>query len=232
MVLPLYLAMTAREFTACSSLPDRIGWMACHFSPYSTGLSNLPASLPPGSLLILNDRTPPQGHSPDLIARQLEEIQSRTGCAGVLLDFQRPGCDCTAAVARAVIRTLSCPVAVSDVYEAAGDCPVFLSPPPPHIPLNEHLSPWQGRQIWLEAACAAETVTVTAGGSTFLEVPYAPLEVPHQDAQLHCRYRIETAPDQIVFTLCRTRQDLQPLLEEAAGFGVTTAVGLYQQLGA
>ena len=51
----LNLAMTAAELGA-APLPSHPAWMACHFSPYSTGLTNLPPKLPQDSLLILNDR--------------------------------------------------------------------------------------------------------------------------------------------------------------------------------
>ena len=88
MALPLYLALTAAEFQNCSSLPEHAAWMACHYSPYGLGLSNIPKDLPQGSMLILNDRTPPCRHDPELIARQLGEIAERFQCGGVLLDFQ------------------------------------------------------------------------------------------------------------------------------------------------
>ena len=74
MVLPLYLAMTAAEIRANTDFPPNIGYMACHFSPYGTGLSNCPAHLPEGSMLILNDRTPVYGHCPERIAQQLMEM--------------------------------------------------------------------------------------------------------------------------------------------------------------
>ena len=72
MALTLYLAMTAAELQNCRQIPEHIAWMACHFSPYSSGISNVPVQLPAGSVLILNDRIPPQGHDPELVARQLQ----------------------------------------------------------------------------------------------------------------------------------------------------------------
>ena len=42
MAIRQYLAMTAAEMTQAGSLPRHAAWMACHFSPYSTGLTNLP----------------------------------------------------------------------------------------------------------------------------------------------------------------------------------------------
>ena len=52
MAMDVFLAMTAAEICGNRNLPANLGWMACHFSPYGTGLSNLPKQLPPSSLLI------------------------------------------------------------------------------------------------------------------------------------------------------------------------------------
>ena len=45
MGLPLYLAMTAAELSAAEALPRKMAYMACHFSLYGTGLSNIPEQL-------------------------------------------------------------------------------------------------------------------------------------------------------------------------------------------
>ena len=89
MAITRYLAMTAAEMRNISQFPEKIAWMACHFSPYSTGISNLPQTLPAGSLLILNDIIPFHGHDPQRIAHQLTDCLEQHNCAGVLLDFQR-----------------------------------------------------------------------------------------------------------------------------------------------
>ena len=87
-----YLAMTPAEFNSVSQPPPDFAYMACHFSPYGTGLGNLPTVLPPKSLLILNDRTPIKGHDPDLVLETIEQLTENSPCDGLLLDFQRPGC--------------------------------------------------------------------------------------------------------------------------------------------
>ena len=53
-----YLAMTGVEIAAAEALPENIAYMACHFSPYGTGLTGAPEVLPKHSMLILNDRIP------------------------------------------------------------------------------------------------------------------------------------------------------------------------------
>ena len=232
MTFPLSLALTAAEFAACTALPGNCAWMACHYSCYSTGLSNCPDTLPPGAMLILNDRMPPCGHDPKLIAKQLSLLTEEVQASCVLLDFQRPELPENAAVARAVVETLSCPVGVSDLYARDLTCPVFLPPPPLHQPIKEYLHSWQGREIWLEAALDALQITVTPEGSRFAPVSPTP-EIPggFDEEKLHCRYRIETSREQGVFTLVRTPEHLQALFEEVQTLGVTKTVGLYQELG-
>ena len=232
MGLPLYLAMTAAELSAAEAIPQKMAYMACHFSLYGTGLSNIPEQLPPGSLLILNDRTPVQSHDPALVADQLVSAAETLQVEGILLDLQRPGNPETAAIVRAVLEAVPCPVAVSPDYAQDHTCPVFLEPPPLHRSLEDHIAPWQGRQLWLEAALEAQSITVTAAGSTFAPLPYeAPEGVHHIEERLCCRYRLQLQEGQAEFTLLRAPEDLNSLLSQAEKLGITRAVGLYQQLG-
>ena len=195
----LYLAMTAAEFDAKSADYPHIAWMACHFSPYSTGLSNLPAQLPKGSLLILNDRTPVFGHSPERVARQLSETVECWQCSGVLLDFQRENEPQAQAIAEAVT-ALPCPVGITPQYASGLDCALFLPPVPLTMPLQEHLAPWQGREIWLEAATDYECIRVDKAGSRTIPWDGDALPCPHVDEKLHCRYRMEVQNDHIDFS--------------------------------
>lgn len=230
MAIVLYLALTAAEFHTNSPLPCPAAWMACHFSPYGTGLSNLPSELPKGSLLILNDRTPVFGHDPERIARQLSGIAERFECSGILLDFQRPGEPQAQDIATA-IASLPCPVAVTPQYAGRLDCAVFLPPPSLTTPLNTHLAPWQGREIWLEAAMETQCVRVGKTGSQTFSWDGDSLPCPHTDEALHCAYRIEVHSDHIDFFLRRDEAQLQALLEEGEQLGIHQFVGLYQQLG-
>lgn len=231
MALPVYLAMTAAEISACGALPATFAWMACHFSPGTQGLSNLPAVLPPGAMLILNDRDPIQGHSADLVACQLLDAVSRLECESVLLDFQRPPETASMAVVEALVRQLPCPVAVSEGFATGFDCPVFISPGPLHIPVREHLAPWQGREIWLEAALTQQTITVTESGAQYASVfPTDHLQDGFYDKMLCCNYRTNITDSQVEFTLFDTPQTLLQKLELARPLGATRAVGLYQEL--
>ena len=229
MAIPAFLAMTAAEIRGSFLLPPKIGWMACHFSPYSVGLSNLPRSLPPGSLLILNDITPIHGHDPEVVADQVRDCVTAFGCSGVLLDFQRKAVEETAAMAAHLTEVLPCPVALSEVYAAPLACPVFLSPLPHHIPLEDWLAPWKGREVWLEIGMDAEEILLTESGAAIRPLPHFKAESGFQDEALHCHYRIDRQEDSVQFTLWRTREDVDALLEEAEVLGITTSVGLYQQ---
>jgi len=231
MALPLYLAMTAAEIEGSPALPARMAYMACHFSAYGDGLSNCPKSLPEGSLLILNDRTPICGHAPAQITAQLEEILELNACWGILLDFQRPDVAETAVLAKYLVHALSCPVGVSAVYGRDLDCPIFLPPVPPDTQPETYLSPWRGREIWLEAALDGLEITLTEAGASTSALPFCEAtENAHRDEMLHCHYHAQVSTAEARFTLCRTREDLDELLEEAESLGVAAAVGLWQEL--
>lgn len=229
MAIRSFLAMTAAEFLSGAPFPPKIAWMACHFSPYTTGLSNIPDILPPGSLLILNDRTPISGHDPRSVEFQLRDCLEVCGCEGILLDLQRRGSEENAVLAGHLVKNLPCPVAVSDAYARELDCPVFLPPVPHHIPLAKHLSPWRNREIWLEMALDAECITLTGEGAAITPCREN-FTGKHREEKLHCHYSLTLSPFRAEFTLRRTQEDLDALLAEAEAMGVTTAVGLYQEL--
>ncbi len=224
----LYLAMTAAEIAANSQIPPNLGYMACHFSPYGTGLSNLPEALPEGSMLLVNDRTPVQCHDPELIARTLAQTAEENRCSRILLDLQRPAEPLTEQIVQAILRQAPCPVGVSQLYGAALSCPIFLPPVPLTQLAEEYLAPWQGREIWLEAALDAITITVTPQGSRTSPCPAPAVPLSHADRELCCHYSLELTQDQAIFTLHRTWEDLQMLME---GSSISCWVGLHQELG-
>ena len=231
MAIAPFLAMTAAEMRCHSAFPEKIAWMACHFSPFGTGLSNLPKELPPGSLLMVDDMTPPHGQDPVRIAEQLTGCVEALKCCGVLLDFQRAGCEETQAVAARLAADLSCPLAVSAAYAHGLDCPVFLPPLPPSEPLEAYLASWKERDIWLELGLEGEILTLTEAGCEVASLPYPDPEAEgFHDEKLNCHYTIATREKAARFTLWRTKEDLEDLLEEAETLGVMSAVGLYQEL--
>lgn len=231
MDIKCYLAMTAAEAAAVTTFPPYMAWMACHFSCYGTGLSNLPQSLPEGSMVIVNDRTPPYRHDPALITQQLLRLAQELNVSSFLLDLQRPDLEENRLIAQTLTKNLPYPVAVTALYAEDLDCPVFLSAPPPHHALKEHISPWKDREIWLEAAIESEQVTVTEQGSTAAGLSNGfPEEAVFHDDALHCHYSVALMEKQAVFSICRNRENIQTYLAEAETLGIKKAIGLYQQL--
>ena len=228
MALPLYLAQTTAEM-AGNPLPRNAAFLSCRFSPGGQGLSNFPDRLPRCSILILDDSTPMDGHDPRLIIEQLSREISRLDCEALLLDFQRPGNGGQQELAKMFTQSLPCSAAISELYAGELDCPVFLPPLPPDKCLSEYLMPWADREIWLEAALDGVMLTLTEAGCTAAPLFDFP-EGGLTDEKLHCRYTIETTADSALFRLWRTRSDLDALLAEAEAFGVTRAIGLWQEL--
>ncbi len=227
MAHPFYLAMTAAEFSGCAEMPERIAWMACHFSPYGQGLSNCPQSLPEGSLLIVNDRIPPQGHSPDAIALQLARQMETLQPDGLLLDFQQPWNEETQLITKKILQELSCSIAVSHIYAKDQDCAVFLPPPPIRTSPEEYFAPWDSREIWLEIYDQWETAVVTASSCTIAtELPPQIPALPHFDEALRCRYAISPAEDHVTIFLHRSARELLSLPHPIVNY-----VGLYQEYG-
>ena len=231
MVITPFLAMTAAEMRNNSVLPAKVAWMACHFSPYGLGLSNLPKDLPAGSLLMVDDITPPHGHDPVFITEQLSRCVEDLQCCGVLLDFQRKECMETQSVAKHLVEALPCPVVVSECFAGELDCPVFLPPVPPSVALKEYILPWKNREIWLELGMDGEILTLTEQGCRV-----TPLLCPdwdadgYQDDMLYSHYTIATSKNAARFTLWRTKEDWDRLLKQAEALGVVQTVGLYQEL--
>ena len=231
MEIPLFLAMTAAEFKAAEALPVHPAWMACHFSSYGIGISNVPKMLPSGAMLMLNDRTPICGHDPEAIADALCNAAQCLKCDCILLDFQREGYEELKSIIRAVLVRAGCPVGVSALYADGFDCPVLVPPIPPHIIPEEALAPWKGRELWLEVSTEGTQIAVTAEGSRYTPLSgYVPGKITHLEPALHCHYEITVEEERILFDIGRTEEDLSDLLKAAKDLGVSRAIGLWQEL--
>ena len=172
-------------------------------------LSNFPKLLPSCSVLMVDDITPPYGHDPEYIAEQLVQCVKKWDCSCVLLDFQRDGCDETQSIADYLVKALPCPTVVSKSYANNLNCPIFLPPVPPSVPLEDYLEPWQGREIWLELGLDGEMLTLTETGCDITALPYPDSEVQgFEDPELHCHYQIAVNEKSARFTLWRTIDDM------------------------
>lgn len=231
MKIPLFLAMTAAEFQNAGSMPPHPAWMACHFSAYGTGISNVPAMLPAGAMLMLNDRTPLCGHDPQTVAHSLCQAAQNLKCSSIALDFQREGFEALHDMITAVLDLAECPVGVSALYARGHSCPVLVPPIPPHTPPEDALAPWNEREIWLEVTSEGTQITVTEAGSLYTPLPdFTPGEQAHHEEALHCHYEITVAEDQIIFRLARTGEDLETLSDAVRPLGVTRTLGLWQEM--
>ena len=231
MAIRQYLAMTAAEMAMVPSLPPGPAWMACHFSPYSTGLTNLPGKLPPGCLLILNDRTPIHGHDPQRIGQELEQVLRRFGCTGLLVDFQNPPNEESLALSEYLSQNLNVPMAFPPEYGVQTQA-AFLPLVPTDCSLSNYLQKWASREIWLEAALEGQNITLTQQGAAYGINHRQDFPHIHADEKLHCHYSIEEQEASLVFHTWRTPEDLAQLLEEAEQHGITRSIGLYQELAA
>lgn len=218
-----YLAMTAEEIAACHVLPDHRAFMACHFSPYGQGLTMPPDRIASDMMLIINDRIPISGHDPGLISDQIYSLEPQS----LLLDLQRAGLEETFRLVSVLSQSLSIPMAVSSQYAQDVTCPVFVSPVPPDIPAEEWLQPWQGREIWLDTTFTG--IRYTLSDSRSICVPLPPVALSFKDNALHTHYEIREEGDHITVDFSRTAADQEELIDEAGQYGVTRAIGLYQE---
>ena len=203
MVLPLYLAMSAPEMRP----------------------------IPHPAFLVLEDRqVPPAGVLPVITDAFAPDRQTLLrlcrGREAVLLDFERP----PTAEVREMIRDLPCPAGAPPGYAPEG--PVFLPPAPLHVPMEEYLSPWKGREIWLEAALQKQIVTVTAEGcAVFPPCTNSGLTEGFYSEKLCCRFTQNFSENRAVFTLFDPPDTWRIKLDRAGELGVTRAIGLFQELG-
>ncbi len=229
MSLRLYLAMTEAEIRRAPVLPRNLAYMACHFSPYGTGLVNIPERLPQGSILIVNDRVPVLAHDPEQVAKQLSDAVRRLRAFGVLMDLQIPDNPRTAQIVKSVTASLPCPVGVSEPYAADLTCPIFGAPPI-YSPLTEYAQSKGNRPLWLEAFQETAFLAVTASGCAITQDEKFSGK-SFVDETLQCKYQYSIQKDRALFHLSRQPEDIPGYLRKAEALGTEIAIGLYQQLG-
>jgi len=231
MAINCYLAMTPGEVSGCHPLPAKMAWMACHFSASGPGISNLPNSLPQDAILILDDSTPLNHHEITAISQEMCNLVEQLGVKSVLLDFQRPNVPQLEKLAQMLVSALPCPVGVSTPYAQGLECPVFLPPLSLDQCLQEHLAPWQGREIWLDMAPGCGQYHIGFQGNQYLPLPPDAFPPgPFRDDALCCRYATSVTGEGVTFSLFRGWEELEKLLKDAEKLGVSTVIGLYQEL--
>ena len=231
MIFPIYLAITAQEFTHFEDFPSTLCYMACHFSPSGAGLSNLPLSMPPESILCIDDSTPIADHDTKTVADQICTLVERYQPCGIVLDFQRPDNPRALDMIMSIIRCTNCPVAVSHIYAAEFECPVLLPPLPFRLTVEEYLEPWTNREIWLELGNDMEKTIITEDAFGAERIYNVPVSRPIlEDPILLCHYSINVKQDHIALYFHRTKEDLEQIQRKASALGVNKFLGLWQQL--
>lgn len=223
----VYLASTQREIE--EFLPKKAAYLSCHFSSSGKGLSNLPQRLPEDSLLLVDDSMPVYGHETALVAEQLCALVAQFSPKAILLDFQRGWSAEAQEMAQAILRSVPCPVAVTESYAKALGCAVFLSAVPADVRLEKHLSPWLEQGVFLELSTCGLAIEMTQNGCKKAPLG-AQAELPLYDNKLFCHYAVQVLSDKTAFTLARTGEDLAALADEALRLGAMGAVGLFQEL--
>lgn len=227
----IYLAFLPTQWNKTQTVQDKAAWLGCRLSSYGEGITGLPPALPNGSMLILTDENPPQGHDPQRIAKELTENAARLGADKILLDFQREGLEENREIVETVLKQAAIPVGITEQYAKHFDCPVLLSPPPLWTPLEEKAALWSGRELWLEAVTETALVTVTESGSRYEAGAY---ELPEESLvydKLCLRYALKRKNREMLFYLKRDKEMVCRLLDRAKALGFTGAVGMYQDLG-
>ena len=242
MSVPRYLAMTAGDFSVASSLPPRVAWMAMHFSMSSPGLSNRPHTLPPGSLILLDDQIPwSSGHSLEAVCQEAVDTLLRTGAAGLLLDLERPPTEETRRLAGYLAqccREAGCSIGMPPAYLDQTEAAVFLPPLPCHCPPQTVLEPYRGREIWLEAVPAGCRIYLSGARASVMPEQAEALEAEgaafptFSSGPLHCRYFSKPVGSGIQLSLYDTEETLLEKLDACESLGVTRAVGIWRQIPA
>ena len=99
------------------------------------------------------------------------------------------------------------------------------------MPPEAYLAPWKGQKVWLELGLDGELLTLTEQGCNTEALPWPAMDRDgFSEETLHCHYVIETNEKNARFTLWRTKDDLEFLLEKAESLGIANILGLYQEL--
>lgn len=224
MALPVYLALTGAEFRWIPRKPAHLAWIGVSFTENGT-LAGFPEAFPPGGILTVNDSAPLPEKCPPEAMIALRQWAERFRPSAVLLDMQRSGA--SPEVLQAMAGNLPCPVAVSAKYADVLPGPVLLPPVPLYREPEKFLTPWAGREIWLEISPLGQIVRLTKTGR---EIRFAPVAPAQKEFPGPCsRYTIRKEPDFVEFRFRRTPEENAALFAAAKKHGVTTLFGLYSE---
>lgn len=232
MSIPLFLGMTAAEIRNCSALPSHLAWMSVHFSMSGDGITNIPSSLPDGSLIILDDQTPWGGHSAEKVCTQMVSLLTQFHAYGLLLDFERPLTPQTLLLTKALsvcCKELNLPMAAPKAYAEDLDIDVFMPPLSCLSPADTLYLP--GKKIWLDASPTASLLHITEH-YTESRGDFPSSKDPSKvfsDPTLGCKYYSEPARDGVLVHLYHTPETISRILQELSPEKVPLAIGLWKE---
>lgn len=215
-----YPVVTAEDFSCFPPGEQPIAWLGMHFSPQDSSITAVPSSLPPNSILILDDRVPPPEQGCGKLLLQLESIIGRLSPEGVYLDFQRPGLSSSRRFSEAFRERFPALTAVSHYYADKSSPIVVLPPPPLYQDLQKFIEPWQGHTVWVEQAPTEWKLTVTEKGMKPLETAISAHSHGNYCPVLCSYYSIQTSTDRAVFTLWTTEESLRSQSQLLQALGV------------
>ena len=225
MDIKCYIAMTEAEIYSAPKLPQHTAWMACHFSPYGTGLTNLPRRLPENAMVILNDRIPPSGHDMVEIADTLNSIN----CNCYLLDFQIPKKKETEILVQYLSSQLRKPAAVSEYYSHCTNGPI-LAGLSPHRKVSDIIHDHSDREIWLELTTDIQMLSVYSDHTESISMNTGKQWKKYIAWDGICsRYHIELFDDHVDYYFSRTIPQIKQHLSQIDQTKITKAIALYQQ---
>ncbi len=233
MSIPFFLAISAQEFPFLSELPSNIAWMSVHFSSYGSGLSNLPHNLPKGSLLILDDQTPWEGHSTEVVCREIVESLLENQATGLLLDFERPATPETNLLTTALsqcCREIGVMLGAPLSY-ATDDAAIFISPLPCQTPPERLYQ--KNRKVWLDVSPGAYLIHIGAQGATGQAADQRSfpdgIYPVFTDTELCCSYRSRPNAGGVDILLNHSRESIETMLATLDENAVQLAIGLYRE---
>ena len=143
--------------------------------------------------------------------------------------MQQPYCEQIQELINRLQAVLPCPVAVTPTYASKLKCPIFVPPIPLNCSAQTYLKQWKGRELWLELDNSGLLIELSEQGCKTTPTCEILNEPNFFDSDLHCHYHTTIIGEKAFFTLHRTDKDFEALLTEAQNYGVTLAVGLYQE---
>lgn len=226
MEIPLYLAMTPKEYHNFHRTVDYPAWMNIHFNSQDRTLCNLPIDLSKTSLLIIDDSVDFINPDIDKIIKMLLPICKSDSLCGIILDFQKPSTNDAATLASRIQQDFPGKVACTSEY-LEGSSILFLPSPSPIVSCRDALSEIKGKRIWLD--CDTSAYSFRCSGDGITADCNQINRTPFLSEKLHCHYWHCIKENMLLINASRTVNDWMDFLSEANRYGVEAGIMLHQE---